>query len=183
MITCTKILPFDAGHRLLDHLGPCRFVHGHRYSAEVTVEAPELNELGMVIDFGVIKEKVGGWINSTLDHNFLAHPYDPLLDRSYPEVIRLLGREPYVFPEHTNPTAENIAELIFNKSVELLPKELKVVNVRLFETPTSYADYSENKSGYSFTESVDNVSQQVTFKTKEELEQYIKSLAPTDDRK
>ena len=58
MIEITRRLEFDAGHRVLGHEGKCKNLHGHRYSAEITVTAPDLDGLGRVIDFGVIKEKV-----------------------------------------------------------------------------------------------------------------------------
>ncbi len=50
-------------------------------------------------------------------------------------------KRPFVIPNLENPTAEVMARILYEKSIELLPKELKVVNVRLFETPTCYADH------------------------------------------
>jgi 6-pyruvoyl tetrahydropterin synthase/QueD family protein len=76
--TITRRLEWDAGHRVLGHEGRCRHLHGHRYVAEVTVAAPELDDLGMVIDFSVLKEKVGGWIDREWDHNMMLHVSDPL---------------------------------------------------------------------------------------------------------
>ena len=79
MPTVTRKLEWDSGHRVLNHGGKCRHLHGHRYVAEITVEATQLNDLGMVVDFSLIKERVGKWIDENWDHNFLAHPEDPIL--------------------------------------------------------------------------------------------------------
>lgn len=151
MITITRRLEFDAGHRILGHEGKCRHLHGHRYVAEITVRADALDNLGRVIDFSVIKEKVGGWIDENWDHNILLHPDDPLfkLNESvayspkYDEVFG--GRKPFVMPGETNnPTAENLSWVLFQQAKKLLPSYLQVINVRLYETPTSFADYSND---------------------------------------
>lgn len=136
MVTITRRLEFDAAHRVLGHEGKCRFLHGHRYRVELTVKATELDSLGRVIDFGVIKEKVGGWIDDYLDHNLLLNRDDPQLSHLQKTEERL----PYVM--QGNPTAENIAKEICEKAVSLLPLELTVTNVRVFETPNCYADYT-----------------------------------------
>lgn len=151
----TRKLEFDAGHRVLGHGGKCRHIHGHRYVAEISVRARELNDLGMVIDFSCIKELVGGWIDEYWDHNFICHPKDPLLDMDgvygteppFREVFG--GKKPYVMslphdmPEKfANPTAENMVRELFNVADILLSKEgVEVVHVRLYETPNSWADY------------------------------------------
>lgn len=133
----TKRLEFDAGHRVLGHEGKCKFLHGHRYSAEVTVTAPDLDKLGRVIDFGVIKREVGGWIDNCWDHQLLLNPEDPLLKAD----LSLLGKPPYVMAGG-NPTAENMARELYDMAIKLLPNELKVVRVRIWETPTCFAEFS-----------------------------------------
>ncbi len=131
----TRLLPFDYGHRVLGHGGKCRFLHGHRGTAEITVSAPALDSLGMVIDFGLVKEKLGRWIDDNWDHNVILSPLDPLLPLLQgPDN----GREPYVLPEG-NPTAENLAFHLFRKANELLPPPLQVVHVRVWETPSCNA--------------------------------------------
>lgn len=146
----TRRLEFDAGHRVLGHQGRCRYVHGHRYVAEITVYAPDLDDLGMVIDFGKVKEVVGGWIDEHWDHNLILHPNDPLnhfheetgrySDLEIAE--RFLGRMPFVMPEELpNPTAENMAQFLFYRSGILLSEHgIAIAHVRLYETPNCYAD-------------------------------------------
>lgn len=134
----TRKLSFDAGHRLLKHEGKCRHLHGHHYEAEFTIEA-DLDTLGRVVDFSVVKEKVGGWIDEHLDHNVILNEEDPLVEH----LIKTEPYEPRPFVVPYNPTAENIAMLLFYKAEELLDKHLKLIKVRVWETPSCYAEYSE----------------------------------------
>lgn len=132
----TRRLEFDAGHRVLGHEGKCASLHGHRYVVEVTASAPDLDGLGRVIDFSIIKERVGGWIDSFLDHNLLLHPADQMVCQA-----GLIGREPFIMPyDAPNPTAENIAAVIFARACGRLP-ELTVERVRVYETPNCWADH------------------------------------------
>ncbi len=145
MITITRRLEFCAGHRVLGHEGHCRFLHGHHYIAEITVQSESgLDSLGRVIDFSVIKSRVGKWIDEIWDHNILLHPDDPQLLHFQMTEDRL----PYVMElkkAKRNPTAENIAEDLCLQAIHLLP-ELQVTNVRIWETPNCFADYSNDAS-------------------------------------
>ena len=79
MIVNTRRLEWDAMHRIPGHEGKCRAFHGHRYVAEITCAAPTLDALGRVVDFGVIKQRVGTWIDENWDHTAIlaAHDTDP----------------------------------------------------------------------------------------------------------
>lgn len=165
----TRRFEFDYGHRVLGHEGKCRHLHGHRGRAEVTVSASELDDLGRVIDFSVIKEKVGSWIDEHWDHNLLLHPEDPLwalfncerIDCRFagggmvpvgPDAL-FAGKEPYKMPDQhneaqdeivrCNPTAENMARCLYVVARNLLPRALKVIRVRLWETPNCSAEYPD----------------------------------------
>ena len=131
MFSVTRELTFCYGHRLLDYAGKCRHLHGHNGRAVITLSAPALDGLGMVVDFSLLKRIVGGWIDANLDHKMLLHRDDPALP-----LLRSLG-EP-VFVTDTNPTAEAIARLIFDAVVR---HEFPVVEVRLWETDSSVATY------------------------------------------
>ena len=148
MITITRRIEFDAGHRVLGHEGKCKHLHGHRYRVEITVRGPKLDALGRVIDFGEVKRLVGGWVDANWDHNLLLHPDDPLL-ATHPDLAEHIhGRAPYVMLPHgrkLNPTAENMAETLFSVACMLLGERgLEVIHVRLYETPNSWADYTPN---------------------------------------
>lgn len=137
MIQITRRLEFDAGHRLVNHEGKCRHLHGHRYIAEITCEAPGLDSVGRVIDFSVVKEKVGGWIDQHWDHNTILNDTDSLCVLFANE-----ERKPFLFRGY-NPTAENMAEYLYRKAKDLLTEDygIKVVSVLLYETPNCSAFY------------------------------------------
>lgn len=145
----TRRLEFDAGHRILRHESKCAHLHGHRYVAEITVKSPELDDKGRVVDFGVIKELIGGWIDENWDHNILLNEQDPLVLLTKPALSISVqsedifgGKEPYIMANELNPTAEVMAEELLKISQGLLPAplELRVIHVRLFETPNCWAD-------------------------------------------
>lgn len=152
----TRRFEWDAAHRVLKHESKCKHIHGHRYVAEVTVAAPELDALGRVIDFGEIKRIVGGWIDAEWDHNILLNSDDPLAtlygylkNKTRPEpdewedfADRVFPKAPYIF-ECINPTAEVIAARLFHIAIDLLPR-LIVTRVRVWETPNCYADYTRS---------------------------------------
>jgi len=132
MFSVTREITFCYGHRLLDYNGKCRHLHGHNGKAVITLASPTLDSLGMVLDFSRLKRIVGGWIDETLDHKMILHKDDPLLP-----LLQQQG-EP-VFVVDVNPTAENIARLIFEYTAA---QGFPVVEVRLWETETCYASYS-----------------------------------------
>ena len=77
MYRVTKEIHFCYGHRLLDYSGKCRHLHGHNGRAVITLETESLDALGMVMDFTVIKQVVGKWIDDALDHLELYSGMDP----------------------------------------------------------------------------------------------------------
>jgi 6-pyruvoyltetrahydropterin/6-carboxytetrahydropterin synthase len=131
MYRVIKEIDFCYGHRLLNYEGKCRHLHGHNGRLEVVLEARELDRRGMVFDFGEVKEVIKAWVDAELDHKMILCKDDPAL-----EAIRGLG-EP-VYPLEENPSAENIAKLIFRYAAS---RGLPVVEVRIWETDTSCAIY------------------------------------------
>ena len=79
MFRVTREIEFCYGHRLLNYEGKCRHLHGHNGRAVITLEGPELDRSGMLVDFAEIKRKVQHWIDENLDHNMLLCRDDPLL--------------------------------------------------------------------------------------------------------
>lgn len=133
---CGRRIDFDAAHRVMRHESKCQNLHGHRYIADVQVSAPVLDPLGRVVDFAVIKQTVGGWIDEHWDHGCIVNGDDA-------EVIALCERagwKLYKLAPGINPTAENMAERLYRQAGALLePSGLSVVSVRLYETPTCWA--------------------------------------------
>jgi 6-pyruvoyltetrahydropterin/6-carboxytetrahydropterin synthase len=136
MYSVTKRIEFCYGHRLLDYEGVCRHPHGHNAVAEIEVGAGDLDRRNMVYDFGDIKRIVKGWIDKEIDHKMLLRHDDPLV-----KPLEQLG-EP-VFLLDSNPTVERLARLIYDFASE---QGFPVVRVRLWETPTSFAEYSQTQN-------------------------------------
>ena len=132
MYRVTREIEFCYGHRLLNYDGKCRHLHGHNGRAVITLQGSGLDRCGMLVDFGEIKQKVQRWIDENLDHNLLLCRDDPLLP-----VLRERGER--VFAMDCNPTAENIARLIFERAKE---SGLPVVEVVLWETEHCCSTYS-----------------------------------------
>ncbi len=126
-----KRLHFSYGHRLLDYEGKCSRPHGHNGLVEVEL-AGNLDHRGMVLDFSEVKKAVAGLLDA-MDHRMILRRDDPLI-----EALVGIGEEPYVMAE--NPTAENIAKLLF---LEARKRSLPVVAVRLWETRDALAEYRE----------------------------------------
>jgi len=127
----TKEIHFCYGHRLLNYDGKCRHLHGHNGKVEIEVVSEKLDSRGMVIDFGDINKVVKTWIDQELDHKMLLCKEDPLL-----KVLQNLHEPCFVMNE--NPTAENIAKLIYDYAAS---QGMTVSEVRLWETETSFASY------------------------------------------
>ena len=131
MYRVTREIHFCYGHRLLDYEGKCRHLHGHNGRALITLAAAKLDTQGMVLDFSRVKRVVGGWIDDSLDHKMLLHEKDPALPW-----LRQQGEPVYVM--EVNPTAENIARLIYEYTAS---QGFPVVEVQLWETENCYATY------------------------------------------
>lgn len=139
MVTCTRRIEWDAMHRIPLHESKCRAFHGHRYAAEITCHADALDQLGRVVDFGVVKELVGGWVDSHWDHTAILMRDDPEA-LVIAEANERLGRPVYWMDVH--PTAENIVAELARVAAGLLAETgVTVVRVRLWETPNGSAEW------------------------------------------
>ena len=138
MISCTRKLEFDAAHRVMLHESKCKYMHGHRYVVEVTFAAMNgLDELGRVVDFGVIKQVLGGWIDQYWDHTAILSEADQALGDM---IAQRTGQTIFYLPNH--PTAENMADYLLTQVCPILFKDypLECVAVRVHETPNCFAD-------------------------------------------
>ena len=132
----TKSFEFAYGHRLLNYDGKCRYLHGHNGVVEIDVESSDLDNRGMVIDFNEIRDLVSRWVEDNMDHKMILCKKDPLVD-----VLKKFDQPLYLMEE--NPTAENIARHIFSQA---RIQKLNVIEVRVWETSTSCASFSETNS-------------------------------------
>jgi 6-pyruvoyltetrahydropterin/6-carboxytetrahydropterin synthase len=136
MFRVTREIDFCYGHRLLNYDGKCRYLHGHNGRAVIVLESATLDGRGMVLDFSEIKQVVSRWIDDNLDHRMILCRDDPAVS-----VLQKLGEPLHLID--ANPTAENIAKLIFEyAAVQGFP----VVETHLWETPQCYATYSVGRT-------------------------------------
>lgn len=141
-VTVTRRLEWDALHRIPRHEGDCKAYHGHRYAAEITCRAPQLDDLGRVIDFAVIKAEVGGWIARNFDHTAILQRDDPdPAARAVIEANAAMGKPAYLMS--APPTVENIAlELARQARALLKPYGIDVIRICVWETPNCSATWS-----------------------------------------
>jgi len=111
MITCTRRLTFCAGHRVMGHENKCAHLHGHNYVVELTAAA-QLDGVGRVIDFSVLKARLGGWIDAHWDHGFILHRGDEDARRAVESFAPREGEPQKLYLMADNPTAENMAQYL-----------------------------------------------------------------------
>lgn len=133
MFQVTQEIEFCYGHRLLNYAGKCRHLHGHNGRILITLEGAELDDRGMLVDFSDIKKSIRTWVDDELDHRMILNAADPMVP------IFQSHKEPLFLIPH-NPTAENIARLIYD---ETKTRGFPVVEVCLWETPHSFAKYRQ----------------------------------------
>jgi 6-pyruvoyltetrahydropterin/6-carboxytetrahydropterin synthase len=143
MIEVTKVIEWDMGHRVPNHKSKCRNPHGHRYRLELTVggdlEAAAGNSSeGMVFDFGDIKKLMTQHVHDVIDHGFMIYEGDTIM-RSF--FSNCHDDEFCVLVVPFIPTAENISAWCYRQLRPHFPDSIEIVNVRVFETPNSWADY------------------------------------------
>lgn len=116
---------YDSAHFLRNYHGKCERMHGHRYVVELTLTTNELDEAGIAFDFVIVKKHLRD-LAERLDHENLNElpPFDEI-----------------------EPSAENQARYFYNQMKRLLPEPMgdAVLYVKVWETPTQYALYSEKK--------------------------------------
>lgn len=147
-IWVTKEATFDCAHMLTGHEGLCKNLHGHTYKVQVSVTGRPLTEgpsMGMIIDFKHLKRAMQEVIISQFDHAVI---FSDIKYRGQAENALYVwavseGMRYVILPERT--TAENMAKFFKKRIFEYLVEELELhnitdVSIRLYETPTSYAE-------------------------------------------
>lgn len=128
-----KEFRWEMGHRLPEHFGLCKNIHGHSYKMIVEFEG-ELNEQGMIIDFYDV-EKIINPIIEKLDHTFMVNKNDTAVL----EFLEKLQSKKVVVD--FNSTAENISKYLLNEiNRSKLPSNVNKLSVRVYETDGDYAE-------------------------------------------
>jgi 6-pyruvoyltetrahydropterin/6-carboxytetrahydropterin synthase len=146
VLRLTRIFSFDMAHVLLNYHGKCKNIHGHTYKLEVTVKGTPSNDenspkKGMLIDFSDFKKLIEDNIVTIWDHALMIHQNtDPILlnalKNNYEKVIIV----PF------QPTTENMICELASIIKKILPGDLQLFSLRLYETEKSFAEWyaSEN---------------------------------------
>lgn len=140
MLSVTKIFHFETAHAIHGYSGPCRNIHGHSYELHVTVTSQNasddfLKEPGFVIDFKDVKKIVNEAIVEKLDHKLiLSEAYIA----AHPQIVANENIEVWKY----EPTAENILLHAKNLLLNKLPAGIVPLNLKLFETKNSYAEWN-----------------------------------------
>jgi len=141
VIRLTRIFNFDMAHVLLNYQGKCKNIHGHNYKLEVTVKGVPCNDhtspkKGMLIDFSDFKKLIDNNIIVFWDHALMIHQEtDPDLLKALKQNYEKLLIVPF------QPTTENMICELATVIKKLLPDDLKLFSLRLYETEKSYAEW------------------------------------------
>ncbi|HEY8023711.1 MAG TPA: 6-carboxytetrahydropterin synthase QueD [Burkholderiaceae bacterium] len=148
MLTITRKLEFDAGHRIPDHTSQCRNLHGHRYTLEITltgqvVDHDGQSDNGMIMDFSDVKNLARESLVDLWDHAFLVYEKDTQVK----EFLDSLPNHKTVVLNRV-PTVENLAKIAFDilKPVyqDRYSTGLSLSKIKLFETPNCWAEVNGN---------------------------------------
>lgn len=137
-VQAVRRIQFCSGHRVLGHEGKCAHMHGHNYVVFFHAQADELDQIGRVIDFSVLKEKLGGWVDDHWDHGFVFFEKDDDVRELFDG--KMAGHKHFALP--LNPTAENMGDYLLNV---VGPKQLQgtgvqLVKVVIWETENCFAE-------------------------------------------
>lgn len=145
-----KTIEVESGHMLSKHPENCRFPHGHSRQVELVLEADELDRNDMVCDFSVLKVALKSFLES-FDHAMCMNTRDPMY-----ETFRQAYGSRVIGFEATDPTTEVVARMIFDRvrvilehyaaqadSPYPLGRAVRLRRVRVWETSTCWAEYSE----------------------------------------
>lgn len=132
-ISAVRKIHFCYGHRVMNHESKCATAHGHNGVIWVYARPKSgLDVLGRVVDFSVLKDKIGGWVDKYWDHNFLVY----MQDTKVLEGLALMPRKKEPFICDFNPTAENMAEFLLRSICPdlMADYEIEIYKVEIYET-------------------------------------------------
>jgi 6-pyruvoyltetrahydropterin/6-carboxytetrahydropterin synthase len=127
-----KEFRWEMGHRLPEHFGNCKNIHGHSYKMIVEIEG-EVNPSGMIMDYYDLKKAVKPVIEK-LDHAFMVNENDNLII----EFLDKVKSKKVVVGFQS--TVENICSYIISNIKNSFPANVSTLRVRIYET---YDDYAE----------------------------------------
>ncbi len=148
MLTITRKLEFDAGHRIPDHKSQCRNLHGHRYTLEITlvgqvIEQEGSSDNGMIMDFSDVKSLAKTHLVDVWDHAFIVYEKD----QAVRDFLATIPDHKTVIIEHI-PTVENLARTAFTILRSAFKDHygtgLRLHKLVLHETPNCWAEITDD---------------------------------------
>jgi len=136
-IDAIRRIQFCAGHRVMNHESRCRNMHGHNYVAYFHARSKEdLDSLGRVIDFSVIKERVGTWIDENWDHGFIYFDQDEHVHNALNRADVEDGFTQKRYKMKANPTAENMGLHLIHEICPMLftDTDVEICKIVIYET-------------------------------------------------
>ena len=128
-----KEFNWEMGHRLPEHFGKCKNIHGHSYKMLVEIGG-DVMENGMVMDYYHLKDVIEPLVEK-MDHAFLAYKED----KTVIEFLEKMNSKRVIVDFQS--TVENITRYFLNEIKNAkLPSNIKSVKVRVCETPDDYAE-------------------------------------------
>lgn len=147
-IRVTKKFTFDMAHALYGYDGPCKNIHGHTYVLSVTLKGKALlsdnhPKNGMVIDFTDFKKIVKEQVINVFDHSLVLNANSP--HANLKDITDTFEKVNYVAYQ---PSCENLLTDMLKRIITHLPQHISINNIKLEETPTSYAEWyaEDNKN-------------------------------------
>lgn len=139
MIVLTKIFRFEAAHAIYGYPGACANIHGHSYELHVSVASTREDDnfvegTGIIMDFKDLKTVVRKSVIDKLDHKLV-------LSRTFLTSNDMIPSEGHLIFE-SEPTAENLLIFIRREIDKLLPADVRLISLKLWETRDSYAEWS-----------------------------------------
>jgi 6-pyruvoyltetrahydropterin/6-carboxytetrahydropterin synthase len=127
----------------MGHENKCAHLHGHNYVVHLEARALlGLDSVGRVVDFSVLKDLVGGWIDDNWDHGFIFHRQDEAVMKALGEFEVESGVKQKWFALDRNPTAENLASYLLHCVCPQLlgQRSVQVIRVVVEETENCSAE-------------------------------------------
>lgn len=142
IIHAVRTHEIDTGHRVVGQGGKCERLHGHRYRIGFYCQALDLDDVGRVVDFSVIKERLCAWLEQAWDHKTLVWENDPWLAG-----LQAVDAASFVVVPW-NPTAENMAKHLCEiiGPAQLAGSGVELVRVDVHETGKCWAAYRKGDS-------------------------------------
>lgn len=141
-IRLTKEFSFEMAHALEGYDGACSQIHGHSYRLFVTVKGSPMQEphnpkLGMVMDFGALKQIVNRLIVDKFDHALVVRRTEAN------EALVGVLRENFerIITTDYQPTCENMISDFAARIMAELPEGVSLHSLRMHETATSFAEW------------------------------------------